>query len=146
MILGIVGSIMPAMPGPILGFLGMVFLYYGKPGAISVSSLIVFGAIVVFLILIDYLVPFLGAKFSGASKKGLLGAIVGSLIGVVAFPPLGIFIGAFLGAVLGELIGGKETPQAIKAGVGTLIGSVSMIILQTLFSLFLAIYFFIKLF
>jgi hypothetical protein len=143
---GIVGSIMPAMPGPLLGFLGLVCLHFGKPETISISSLIVFGALVLFLILIDYLVPILGAKFSGAGKNGLFGALLGSLIGVIHFPPLGIFIGAFLGAVAGELIGGKKPPQALKAGVGTLIGSVSMIILQTIFSLFLAVYFFIKLF
>ncbi|MDD5289823.1 MAG: DUF456 domain-containing protein [Patescibacteria group bacterium] len=146
MILGIIGSVMPAMPGPILGFLGIIFLHYGKPDSVSISSLIVFGSIVVFLLLIDYFVPIFGAKFSGASKRGLFGAFLGSLIGLVYFPPLGIFVGAFLGAVAGELIGGKKGPQALKAGVGTLVGSASMIILQTIFSLFLAVYFFIKLF
>ena len=146
MVLGIIGSFTPAMPGPLLGLAGLVCLYFGQPNSVSVAALIVFSAVVIFLMLIDYFLPILGAKFSGASKKGLWGASLGSLIGLLYFPPLGIFGGAFLGAFLGELLNGKSAPQAVKAGLGTLLGSVFMIILQTLFSVFLAVYFFVKLF
>ena len=146
MALGIVGSIIPAMPGPIFSFIGLIFLYFGKPGSVSIFSLAMVGLAMAILVAIDYVAPILGAKFSGASKKGLFGTIAGSLFGIVFFPPLGVFIGAVLGAILGEMVGGKEPLKALKAGVGTLIGSVSVIILQTIFSLFLAVYFFIKLF
>lgn len=143
-VLGIIGSIVPAMPGPILGFIGLALLYFGKPGSISVFSLAIFGLAVAFLTFINYLAPILGAKFSGASKNGLVGAIIGCFIGIMLFPPIGIIIGAFLGAVLGEMTGGKDPAKAFKAGIGTILGSVLMIILQTVFSLILAIYFFIK--
>ena len=145
MILGILGSIIPVMPGPIFSFIGLVLLYFGKPDSISIFSLAIFGTIMVILIIADYIAPILGAKFSGASKSGLIGAILGCLVGIVFFPPMGMFIGAFIGAVIGEMADGKKSMSAVKAGVGTLLGSVFMIILQVVFSVFAAIYFFIKL-
>jgi uncharacterized protein YqgC (DUF456 family) len=146
MVLGIIGSIIPALPGPVLGYIGLVLLYFAKPGAISVWSLIVFGISMLMIIVIDYVAPILGAKFSGASKKGLIGAIAGSLVGIIFFPPMGIFLGALLGAFLGELAQGKEPGMAIKAGIGTIFGSILVIVLQTIFSLVMTVYFFLKLF
>lgn len=145
-ILGIVGSILPALPGPALSYIGLVLLFFAKPEAVSLWSLIIFGLTMIVIIVINYAAPILGAKFSGASRKGLAGAIVGCLLGVVFFPPLGIFIGAFLGAFLGELIGGKEMGKALIAGLGTLFGSLFVIILQTAYAVILAVYFFLKLF
>lgn len=145
MILGIIGSIIPVMPGPIFSFIGLVLLYFGKPDSISIFSLAIFGAIMVILIIADYVAPILGAKFSGASKSGLIGAVLGCLVGIVFFPPMGMFIGAFIGSVIGEMADGKKSMGAVKAGVGTLLGSVFMIILQAIFSVFAVIYFFIKL-
>lgn len=145
-VLGIVGSIVPALPGPVLGYIGLVILYFSKPGSVSVLSLAIFGIAMLILIIIDYVAPILGAKFSGASRNGLIGAITGSILGIIFFPPLGIFIGALIGAFLGELLSGKEPENALKAGIGTILGSLSVIILQTFFAIALAIYFFIKLF
>jgi len=145
-VLGVAGSIIPALPGPGFGFLGLVLLYFGRPGSVSVFSLALFGVGMAALILLDYIAPLLGAQFSGATRKGLAGAIIGSIAGIVFFPPLGIFIGAFFGACVGELANGKDPVSAMKAGVGTLMGSIAIIILQTIYSLFLAVYFFIKLF
>lgn len=145
MILGVIGSVLPVMPGPIFSFIGLILLYFGKPDSISIFSLAVFGILTVILIVADYVAPILGAKFSGASKCGLVGAILGCLIGIVFLPPIGMFIGAFVGAVIGEMAEGKNSMGALKAGIGTLLGSVFTIVLQIVFSLSAAIYFFIKL-
>lgn len=146
MILGIIGSALPVMPGPIFSFIGLVLLYFGKPDSISIFSLAMFGIVMAILIVADYVAPILGAKFSGASKSGLAGAILGCLVGIVFFPPIGMFIGAFIGAVIGEVAQGKKSlSSAMKAGVGTLLGSVFVIFLQIVFSLSAAIYFVIKL-
>lgn len=143
---GIIGSITPVLPGPAFGFAGLALLFFAKPGTISVTSLVLFGIGMLLVIVIDYIAPILGAKFSGASKKGLTGSIAGMLIGILFFPPLGMIIGALIGAFLGELAAGKEPEKAIKAGLGTLFGSLAVIVLQTIFSLIAAVYFFIKLF
>jgi uncharacterized protein YqgC (DUF456 family) len=145
-VLGVIGSILPVLPGPTLSYIGLICLYFVRPGSVSVVWLVIFAAALILLTVINYLMPIWGSKFAGASKKGLTGAIVGSLIGIIFFPPLGIFVGAFLGAFLGELAGGKQPPDAIRAGIGTFLGNVSVIILQLVFSLTLAVYFFIRLF
>jgi len=145
MVLGIIGSIVPVMPGPVFSLAGLVLLYVGKPDSISILSLVIFGSVVVMLVVADYVAPILGAKFSGASRKGLFGAILGCLVGIIFFPPIGMFIGAFVGAIIGEMADGKESTKAVKAGIGTLLGSLFTIILQTVFAIFAAIYFVINL-
>jgi uncharacterized protein len=145
-ILGIIGSVTPVMPGPVFGFIALILLFFAKPGAISILTLVLFGIAMVFITVIDYIAPILGAKFSGASKKGLAGSVIGMLIGILFFPPLGIFIGAIVGSFLGELAAGKVPEKAIKAGLGTIFGSLAVMILQTIFSLVVAVYFFVKLF
>lgn len=144
-LVGIVGSVIPAVPGPGLSFVGLVLLYFGKPGSVPVAVLVVFGLVMVGLILLDYIAPLLGAKLSGATKRGVRGGLLGMLVGLILFPPLGAFVGAFLGAFLGEAMSGKTPDQAVKAGIGTFVGSVGNIVLQTVYSLVLAVYFVIKL-
>ncbi len=145
-VLGIVGSILPAFPGPILSFAGIVLLFIEKgSNEIPAYHLIIFGTLVVLLTIADYLAPILGAKFAGSTKKGTYGAIIGALIGIIFFPPMGIFIGAFIGAVAGEYSAGKIGNEALKAGIGVVLGSIMMIVLQTAYSAAAAIYFFAKL-
>ena len=146
-ILGIVGSILPALPGPVLSYIALVLLFIERGvEVVSIGSLVVFGILMIFIIIIDYLAPILGAKFLGASKKGLVGAILGALVGIVFFPPLGIFLGAFLGAVLGEIYDGKDGWKAFRGGVGVLLGSAFVLFLQIIYSISVAIFFFIKAF
>jgi len=145
-LLGIGGSLLPALPGPVLSFAGLLLLFLGKTGVgISNEALIWFGGGMVLLVVVDYLMPILGAKFSGATTMGIWGAVIGGLGGILFFPPWGIFIGSFFGAVLGEIIAGRKLMAGLKAGAGVLLGNVTVIILQVIYSVTLAIYFFVKL-
>lgn len=146
-ILGFIGSIVPAIPGPLFSFIALALLYFAKgSGTISLGMLLFFGFSMLILTILNYLVPILGAKYSGASKNGQWGAVIGALLGIVFFPPLGIFLGAMTGAVIGEMRSGKKMNEAMKAGIGVLAGSLMMIVLQSIYSLIVAIYFFIKVF
>lgn len=144
--LGIIGSFMPALPGPVFSYIGLVLLYFAKPGVITLRWLIIFGLTMVLITAVDYIAPVLGAKFSGATKTGLIGCIAGSIFGLFFLPPLGIFVGALAGAFVGEILAGKNATQALKAGIGTLLGSFMAILLQIVFSLVVMAYFIIKLF
>lgn len=142
-ILGVIGSIIPALPGPVLGYSALVLLYFAKgAGAISFLSLGIFATLLVLVTILSYVAPVWGARFSGASRTGTIGAVIGAVIGLIFFLPLGLFIGAFLGAVIGELSTGKDSQSALKAGIGTLLGSIMVITLQTIFALVMAGYFF----
>lgn len=145
MIGGIIGSVLPVVPGPILSFAGLVVYYiFQENEVITLGAVIFFGIGMLLLILADYVLPLLGVKFLGASKKGQWGAIIGALLGIVFFPPLGIFVGALIGAIIGEIYHGKEPQEAVKAGVGVVTGSVVAIFLQVIFSLSILAYFLFK--
>ena len=145
MILGIFGSVLPIVPGPVLSFLGLMTYYiFQEDKILSLGVISVFALGMLFLVIADYALPILGVKFLGASKSGQWGAVIGALLGIVFFPPLGIFVGALAGAVIGEMSRGKKFSEAIRVALGVITGSVVAIILQVIFSLSVLIYFLFK--
>ena len=120
---GLVGCILPGLPGPPLSYLGVI-LQQLRPGEnpFSTRFLIIWGLITLAVSVLDYLLPVFGTKKFGGSRQGVYGSVAGLLIGLFFFPPLGIIIGPFLGAFLGELFSGKQAGEAIRAGFGSFIG------------------------
>lgn len=121
MIAGLAGCILPFLPGPPIAYVGLVILHFTDKVQYSTTQLIVWLLIVAVLQVLDYFTPMLGSKYSGGSKWGNWGCIIGTLVGLL-FLPWGIILGPFLGAVIGELLGNKEFSQALKSGVGSLLG------------------------
>ena len=103
-------------------------------------------AITIFVTVLDYIVPVAGARKYGASKLGVWGSVIGMIIGLVFFPPLGIFVGAFVGAVLGEFITGKKGSEALRAGWGVFVGTMVGIGLKMAASGVMAFYYITALF
>lgn len=136
MIAGLAGCILPFLPGPPIAYLGLFILHCTDKVGYSTTQLIVWLLIVVVLQVLDYFTPMLGSKYSGGSKWGNWGCVIGTLAGLL-FLPWGIILGPFLGAVIGELLGNKEFSQALKSGFGSLIG----FILGTLLKLVVCGYF-----
>ena len=136
MIAGLAGCILPFLPGPPIAYLGLFILHCTDKVGYSTTQLIVWLLIVVVLQVLDYFTPMLGSKYSGGSKWGNWGCVIGTLAGLL-FLPWGIILGPFLGAVIGELLGNKDFSQALKSGFGSLIG----FILGTLLKLVVCGYF-----
>ncbi len=144
-ILGIIGSIIPAMPGPVLSFSGIVLLFFAKDSeAVSVWPLVVFGISLALIILAEYLSPILGARLTGAGKNGMYGAVIGAFIGVFFLPPMGIFIGALVGAISGEYYSRKNLMESLKAALGIIFAGVVMLAAQIIYSVAAALYYFSK--
>ncbi|MEW6080081.1 MAG: DUF456 domain-containing protein [Thermodesulfobacteriota bacterium] len=121
---GIVGCILPLLPGPMLSFLSLVILDLARDWQpFSLTFLLVMAAIAVGMTLLDYVVSAAGAKKYGATKFGVWGSVIGMVIGIFVFPPVGIFAGALIGAIAGELAMGKSTGQAMRVGWGVLVGN-----------------------
>lgn len=121
LITGLIGCIAPVLPGPPLSYVGLLLLHFTDRVSFSTTELLVWAAIVVIVLLLDYFVPMLGTKYFGGSKWGERGCVVGTIAGLF-FMPWGIVVGPFVGALAGELIGGSRTGQALKANLGSLIG------------------------
>ena len=121
----------------------LVVLIYGiidKFQTLEPWHLLIFGGMVLLGVFIDYASGLIGAKFGGANKQSILFGIVGLVIGLVIFPPFGLFLGLFLGVLVGELVQLKDHAQAFKAASYSFLGVVSGMVLSTL----LAIAFFIS--
>ncbi|MBN1822539.1 MAG: DUF456 domain-containing protein [Prolixibacteraceae bacterium] len=141
MILGFLGCILPILPGPPLSYIGLLLLHFTERYQFSTRFLILWLAITVVVYAVDYVVPAWGTKKFGGSKRGIWGSIIGLILGLIFFPPLGIIIGPFAGAVVGELTGGKDTSAALKAGLGSFIGFLVGTLLKLITSGFMTWYF-----
>ena len=120
--LGIIGCFLPVLPGPPLGFVGLLLLHLTAYEEFTLQFLLIVGGVVLLVSLVDYLVPIWGTKKFGGSRLGVLGSIVGLLAGIFFFPPFGIIFGPFIGAVIGELVNGDDFNKAIKSGFGSFLG------------------------
>ncbi len=122
LIAGFAGLLLPALPGILLIFAGLVFAAWAEHFAyIGWGTLTVLGVLTAAAYLIDFLAGLLGAKRFGAGKHGIIGAAIGTMIGLIFGLP-GIIIGPFIGAVLGELYANKDLRTAGTAGLGTWLG------------------------
>ena len=99
----------------------MVAAWIGDFQRIGWPTLTILGVLTALAIAVDLVATLLGAKRVGASKLALLGAAIGSVVGLF-FGLIGIFIFPFIGAVIGELIARNELGQAAKVGVATWLG------------------------
>jgi uncharacterized protein YqgC (DUF456 family) len=140
MIIGIIGCLVPVLPGPPLSFLGLISLHLSRFGQFTTSILITLGIITVIVTVVDYIVPVWGTRRFGGSKYGTRGATVGLIIGFF-LGPLGIIIGPLIGAFVGEMIFKDDMSYAFKAGFGSLLGFLTGIGLKLAASFVMTFYF-----
>ena len=122
---GIVGSVLPILPGPPLAYAGLFAMHFSGPNyKISLWLFISLGIITLAVSILDYVLPSMGTKYFGGSKYGSWGSTIGLLIGIftVWLGPWGIIIGPFLGAFIGELIYGQSAGLALKSATGSFLG------------------------
>ncbi|MGH8512053.1 MAG: DUF456 domain-containing protein [Gammaproteobacteria bacterium] len=121
-LVGVAGTVLPALPGLPLVFAGMLLAAWaGDFQQVGSAMLVVLGLLTVLSLGIDFMATALGAKRVGASKLALIGAVVGTFAGLF-FGPVGLLAGPFVGALAGELIHGREVGQATRVGFGTWLG------------------------
>ena len=121
---GFLGCLIPMLPGPPLTFAALILLSLAKGWEpFSAGFLLVMAGLVVSAALLDYLVPALGARKYGATRLGVWGSAVGLILGLLFFPPFGMFLGGMAGAVLGEFLAGRRGGEAFRAGWGVFLGS-----------------------
>lgn len=122
MVVGLVGSIVPGLPGTPLVLVAAIGhrLWFGA-ASVNNTVLITLVLLTVVSLVFDFLATALGAKKFGATWRGAVGAVIGGVIGLFFSLP-GIILGPFLGAMLFEMIGDKEFKAAAKAGAGAVVG------------------------
>lgn len=121
-VVGIIGAVVPIIPGTILSFAGLVLAFCTENSSISQGTLWLWGAISLVVIILDYILPGYFSKIFGGSRAGITGATIGVLLGAVVMGPIGIIMGPFVGAVVGEMINERKSlDKAIIVGFGSLL-------------------------
>lgn len=131
MLIGLIGCIVPSIPGPPLSYCGLLLLHVasGVP-LFSAPTLIAFFILTLCITVLEYAVPLMGARLYGASRYGMWGSIIGMVIGIIFFPPFGMIAGILFGAIIGELIGGYSSSKALRSGFFSFVATITIMILK----------------
>lgn len=120
--IGTIGCFLPVLPGPPIAYAALFLaLARGDHSSPGVATLVVAGVVTVAVLVLDWIVPALGAKKFNCSRVGMFGCFVGTVVGLF-FLPVGVVAGPFLGALAGELLSGKPFGRSLKGAFGALLG------------------------
>jgi len=129
LLIGLLGSVLPVLPGIPLSYLGIILLHLTSVVQFSSRFLVILGIVVIVVQVLDFIIPVWGTQKTGGSKAGVRGSVIGLLTGFF-MGPWGIIIGPFFGALIGELLVGKTSQKAIKAALGAFLGLLTGTILK----------------
>jgi len=122
LIIGLLGSVLPVIPGPPLSFVALLLFHFTSKYQFSTGLLLIYGVLMVIITVLDYVIPVYGTKKMGGSKYGMWGSTIGLLIGIFIFPPIGLILGPFIGAFIGEIIKGRTSQIALTSAIGSFLG------------------------
>ena len=145
-LLGIAGSVLPVLPGPPLGYAGLLLLHFTSEPHFTIRFLVAWGLVTAAITVLDYVIPVFGTKYFGGTSRGMWGAAVGLVIGIFFLPPAGMIIGPFFGALIGEMTGGAKSGPAFKAAFGSFIGFLAGTFMKLALSVTFAVLFVLALF
>lgn len=121
-IVGLVGIIAPVLPGIPILFAGLwLAAWAGEFEHVGFWPLVILAMLAALSVLVDLLSSLAGAKRVGASTRGIVGAGLGTLVGLFFGIP-GVLLGPFIGAIAGEMTAGRRIEEASRIGVGTWVG------------------------
>src|SRR4028118_1601707 len=137
MLVGVVGAVVPGIPGPSLILVAILVWTIVQGFNVSWVPLIAIFVILILSAGVELLATYWGAKQAGASKWGQIGALIGLGLGFFGLLPalplggplIGILFGPLIGAFIGEFLYrrdlelGLRANQALKAGIGVVLGS-----------------------
>ena len=102
-LIGIVGSFLPIIPGPVTSWLGILLLNLTSVVEFNLNFVLITLTVAISVGILDYLIPVLGVKKLGGTRSGQIGTTVGLIVALIILGPIGIIIGPFGGALLGEI-------------------------------------------
>lgn len=128
---GMAGAVYPVLPGA-LAIYAAFFVYGWMIGfePFGVWFWLLQTTLLALLIIVDYAVNALGVKKFGGTRASVVGSTIGLLLGPFVIPVAGLLLGPFIGAVVGELLVGTAPRQALRAGVGALVGFFSSLVVK----------------
>lgn len=121
-LIGIAGSILPAIPGPPIAYLGLWLAQWSSYCHFSTSFLVWTGVCMIVVSVVDNVLPPYITQKTGGSRYATIGSIIGMIAGLF-FTAVGMLLGMLLGAFIGELLFARNgAEKAIKAALGAFLG------------------------
>ncbi len=145
MALGLIGTVLPMIPGLILILAGMII--YSWHAGFEILGLDFILTMVLLAIAgtgIDILTSAVGAKKFGASQLGTVAVVVGMIFGIFTMGPFGLIIGPIVAVTVTEMIRGKNFKQALSVLLGVLLGLLSGIAIRVIIGIAMIVAFTIK--
>lgn len=138
LIVGILGAIIPGLPGPPVSWVGLLLASITPFVSCSTALLVVTAALALIITVLDYVVPSLATKRQGGSKYGIWGCNIGLVISIIGLPfgpqgLLGVIFWPFVGALVGEYIKSRELSPALKAACGAFLGFLTGTLLKLVY-------------
>ena len=121
-IVGLLGAVLPALPGAPLSYIGLLLLLPCEGADISSVALWVTGIFLAIVSILDYIAPAWLTNLSGGGKQATRGSMAGLIVGLFFFPPWGLIVGPFVGAFIGELMEGSSKGKALKVALMSFVG------------------------
>lgn len=124
LILGLVGTFLPVLPGLLLSLCGVLIYKFGTDAPLSMIYVWIFVILTVASMILNYVIPAKTTKKYGGTRWGSIGSVVGTILGMLFIPvPFGFLIGMFAGVFVGELLHDRDDKQkAWNSTKGALIG------------------------
>lgn len=124
LILGILGTFLPVLPGLLLSLCGLLIYKFGTDAPLSMIYIWIFAFLTAISVVLNYVIPARTTKKYGGTRYGSIGSVIGTILGMLFIPiPLGFLIGMFLGVFVGELLHDKDDKKkAWNSTKGALIG------------------------
>ena len=141
-VVGLIGCIIPAIPGPPLSLLGLLLIHWTSYVQYSNTLLLVLTIVAVVVTILDFILPVWITKFAGGSKYATWGATLGLVGGIFFLPPIGIILGPFIGAFVGEIMLNKDSDKALMSALGAFFGFLLGTGLKLIVSAIISFYFF----
>ena len=150
LIIGLIGDIIPGIPGTPVSYLALLLLHWSDRISYSPQFLVITGFICVIITVLDYVVPVWGTKKFGGTKAGVRGSTIGLIIGILVLPMLGIVLGPFgilgilggpfVGAYVGEKMGGTPDNRAWRSAFGSFIGFLAGTFMKIVYTVAIGFY------
>ena len=134
-LIGILGSFLPIIPGPVSSWLGILLLYSTSTVEFNLNFILITFTVAISVGFLDYIIPILGVKKLGGTRSGQIGTMIGLILCLILLGPIGIIIGPFLGALLGEMSTNKSFQDSLKPAFGSFIGVIAGSIIKFLIRL-----------
>lgn len=135
---GVIFSVLPPLPGPLLSYGAMISAHYiSEETSFSTTSFVIWAIVAIVVVAADYALPVAATKKFGGTKAGVIGGMIGIVAGILLPIPFGIVVGPLLGAIIGDLYGGNHIRSAFKSGFGSFLGFLVATSIKVLFSLIL---------